>query len=721
MFSDVWRHRRGSVSIIAAVMIPGIVGVAGLGAEYGYGVLTKVESQRLADVGARGGAAVYSATSSTAKLQTAVANLATMNGTPSSDVTAAVVNSPRGDGNSAVQVTVSTSVPRVLSRIFGGGKTLPVKATAYVEIQPTSNPDCVIALSTSGSGITLSGGTTMTASSCAVASDNTVSVPNGTTLTTPTVDYDSSAAPTVKANIKATSGSVTYVQTPTSDPLSGNASVTGATAHLATLSTMTSPAAPTVTAPTVSGGTAITLSWYDSSNPPYTGLPPGCTATGVSYGPPWTIACTGAGSGSAANPVYNFGAISVPSGMATATITSAKAATFNFNGTISGYTISGPVTIGSGFANTYNLSGGISASGTTSFGAGTYNIGGNIVTSGTTSFGAGTYNIAGSVSTTGTTTFGAGTYTIAKGISTGGGSTTGFGAGTFTIGAGSSSSCDADSICNTGSSLSFAGPSTFVLSSGIYNSGGETLTLGTGSTSNSYRIGKDSSGYAIVAGGGANTTLANATGTGDLFQAVGNISTSGGSCLALPAATAHDIHGNIDVSGGFTEGSGTYSIYGYFAAGSNGGGAVTCNGASVGVSASGVTVVLAGPASGSGNCSGYVFCLTAGFSNVTLTGPGSGTMENLVVIGPTSSSVTGGALFDSGAAASMNGAVYFPHGPINLAGGASLGSGAGQCLEVIGSQVTLSGGSAVATACTGSGGTSLAGSGSGSSKLVLVQ
>jgi hypothetical protein len=52
-----------------------------------------------------------------------------------------------------------------------------------------------------------------------------------------------------------------------------------------------------------------------------------------------------------------------------------------------------------------------------------------------------------------------------------------------------------------------------------------------------------------------------------------------------------------------------------------------------------------------------------------------------------------------------------------LSGGASVGNGTGQCLEVIASQVTLSGGTALATTCTGLGG----GSSSSSAAVVLVQ
>ena len=48
-----WRERRGSITVMAAAMFPVLVGVSGLaGVEYGYGLLTRVENQRTADLAA---------------------------------------------------------------------------------------------------------------------------------------------------------------------------------------------------------------------------------------------------------------------------------------------------------------------------------------------------------------------------------------------------------------------------------------------------------------------------------------------------------------------------------------------------------------------------------------------------------------------------------------------------------------------------------------------
>ena len=85
------------------------------------------------------------------------------------------------------------------------------------------------------------------------------------------------------------------------------------------------------------------------------------------------------------------------------------------------------------------------------------------------------------------------------------------------------------------------------------------------------------------------------------------------------------------------------------------------------------------------------------------------------MIGPTTSTNTAGALFTQGASGtSLSGAVYFPNGPVTLSGGASLGGGTGQCLQLVGSQVSLSGGTAVSSRCVGA-------TGSSQQTAVLVQ
>jgi hypothetical protein len=640
---------RGTVTIFAAVAFTLLVGFAGLVTEYGGAVLAREDTQRVADLAAYSGALAYSTNPTTSALNAAVDRIATLNGIATGDVAAQVGTSPSGDGKQAVEVTVTTEVPLSLSHVFSSATQLTVTANAYAEISSSGAGNaCVIALNTGGNGVTLSGGTALNAPSCAVASNYSVTVPCGTSITTIVVNYDSSSAPSEGCSgITAPSGkTLTIAKKLTSDPLTGTSPITTPVAHIATVAAMTAPSAPTVT-----GGTNMTFGYSTGPGTPTAQVPSGCTATFSS--PTWTVACAGAGP-------FTFGYINVGGGI-TLNFTNATSATYNFNGYI------------------YNDGAGLH------FG------------------GAGTYNIAGGVQTAySTTTFPAGTYNI-------GPSTSNCSSGNY-------------SICNTGTTT-FAGPSKFVLSNGIYNGGGETLTMGSGSTSNSYNIGKNTTGSptgnAFYLGGGSNTTLGNATGTGDLFQVVGmvNVSSGGGSCLTVPAATAHDINGSFSTAGGTTLGAGVYTVNGYVALGANGGGDVTCGGTDVGMNGNGVTFVISAVSTiASGTCSGTAFCLAAGYSNVTLVAPSSGTTEDLVVIGPTSSTNTAGATFAEGASnTSLSGVFYVPNGPITLSGGSSVGNGTGQCLELIGSQVTQTGGTTIATTCSGLGGLST------TTSIVLVQ
>ncbi len=349
---------------------------------------------------------------------------------------------------------------------------------------------------------------------------------------------------------------------------------------------------------------------------------------------------------------------------------------------------------------------------------GTYNFGSLTVSGGTVTFsGSATYNFSGTVTNSGNLTFGSGSFNLAQGLVTNGGTTTTFGAGSFSIGQGPSCSGGRYSICHTGTSLTLGASlsgtsSTFVLTSGIYNSGGETISFGAGS-SNTYQIGASSNGYGLNVGGGSKTTLADAVGSN--FQIVGDLYQSGGACITLPQATNHDINGSVSVAGGLTLGSGLYAIAGNFWAGASGGGDVSCANGSVGVSGINVAIALTGSSPKAIRApSTSVFVIGSGYNHVAVSAPGSGTYQNVAVVGPLSTSVTGGISLTEGATATtVNGALYFPNGPMALSGGASIGSGAGQCLEIVATQVTLNGGTAVASQC-------LAGAGT-SSTPVLVQ
>ena len=619
--------RKAAVSIIAALSLPALIAFSSLVAEYGHGLLVKTENQRVSDLASYAGALAYNSTASTDSMTAAVNQVAALNGISSSSVAATLVSSPSGDGNQAVRVNVSTTVPIYLASVVGGATSLSVKASSYAELN-VQTTGCIIALSAGGAGVTLSGGTAVTATGCSVASNNSETVPCGTSIVSKWVTYNGAAPTQGCSGITGPNGaSVSISRKATADPLAGASAVTTATGRVTTVTGYSGPAAPTVTA-----GTDITFGYSQSST--VAQLPSGCAGAFASN--TWTVTCTG-------HTSYNFGALSLAGGI-----------TLNFN-------------TGGSASTIYNFSGLVNDNGSA-------------------------------------ITFGPGVYNMAKGLMSGGGSTTILGAGTFNIGKSTTACGDGVfySICNSGTLMKFKGPSSFALQGGVYNNGGSDLIMGDTGTGNSFVIGPASSGNAMWLGGGAYTKLGDATDAGSVFQVVGNfwVPSGGGSCTWLPAAAQHDIKGNFLTAGGTTLGSGVYTITGYMDIGGTAGGDVSCDGASVGLSGSAVTIVLGGASlPASGTCSGQVFCVAAGYGHVSLTAPsGAATTAGLVVVGP--ASATGGATFAEGASnTSLSGAFYFPQGAISLSGGASVGGGTGQCLELIGTQVTLSGGTAAASNC----------------------
>ena len=213
------------------------------------------------------------------------------------------------------------------------------------------------------------------------------------------------------------------------------------------------------------------------------------------------------------------------------------------------------------------------------------------------------------------------------------------------------------------------------------------------------------------------TLFGDASGTGDLFQMAGSLNTTGGTCVAVSAAAEHDINGSISGAGGISLGSGIYTVNGYVAAGNGNGGDVSdcpTSGTTTGLTALGVTLVISGTSTVSCGSTASAFCLGAGFSTVKLTAPTSSSTlgtstAGLAVIGPQSSSNTATAAFTTGATNTrISGAFYFPNGAVTMSGGATLQDSvdSSACLMLIGSQVTLSNGSAAGTTCTGLGGAS---------------
>jgi Flp pilus assembly protein TadG len=615
------RADRGAVAVLSAFLIPAAAGFICLSAEFGRSLVVKVENQRIADSAAIAAANAYTSSGSTTTMTSVAQNVAALNGVAGTAATASIITSPRTAGSQAVRVVVSTQSPLYLASVVGFGNSVTVNSTAVAELGGA--PACLLALSGSSSGVSLSGGTSISAPSCGVASNASVTVPCGTSITAKILNYNGSA-PSIGCG--GVTGPVRKAQT--ADPFAGHAGVSAASARATAAGSL---AAPTIGA--VTAGTNITFDYGTSAKTVVQAA--GCTASFAS--PVWTVTCPAGGT-------YRFGSLSLGGGI-----------TVNFN------------TAGSA-TSAYTFSG--------------------------------TVNNSGSA-----LNFGPGTYTMATGLRSGGGSTTTFGAGTFNIGRDTAKCSNVAfySICNLGTTMTFGGPSTFVLTSGVYNKGGSTLTLGSGTT-NSFNIGPASDSNAVNMGGGATTTFADAT----LFQIYGDITESGGACTTLSATPVHDIRGSLNLAGGLKLGAGLYAVSGYVALGASGGGNVTCNGASIGVLGTDVTFAVAATPTilGGGSCNGKAVCMGAGFSSVVLTAPTSGTYKDLVLVGPTSTSNSAGFTLNEGASTTLAGAVYVPNGSLALSGGASIGNVAGQCLQIVARDMTLSGGTSITSNACVSGATS---------------
>jgi len=657
----LWAETRGSVSAMAGVLLAALIGFSALAVEYGHGLLSKSENQRAADLAAISGAVVYNSTSSTTSMNSAVNAVAALNGY-SGDATASLVSSPSGDGNQAVKVVVSTTDPLFLAHVLTSAANLPVNAASYAEIFPGGEPGCIMALNNSGTGITMTGGTAISAANCAVTSNNKVSVHCGDTITTQQLEYGTTLSDSCSGIKPPTGDTLKETNATVSDPLAGDSDVSTARGELST--TVTVPGAPSV--PTT--GHSVTFGSSAGTTATDVAAAGSCTAT--RSGSTWTVTCSSGGT-------YNFGSITVNGGV-----------TVNFN---------------TGNSATYNFNGAITNSGTA-------------------------------------LTFGPGTFNISQGINiSGGGSPTTFGAGTFNIGP-VSGSCSGPStspttnysICQNSPSIVFGGPSTFNLTGGIWVKGGATLTMGSGS-SNSFVIGAAGNGDSLTQAGGALVTFGDATGSGDLFQMAGNLNDSagGGSCITVSAAVEHDIKGYMYVSGGITLGAGTYAVSDYVSAGGGGGGGdVTCNGVTTGVNASNVTFIIGGTTTTTcADGSNQIFCLGAGYAHVTLASPActgtpptsTSTLDTycgFAVIGPASGGA--GADFSNGASnTKVSGIFYVPTGPVVMSGAATMGDTTStDCLELIASQVTMTGGTATGSSCNALG---MVSSGSTSTVISLVQ
>jgi Flp pilus assembly protein TadG len=113
------------------------------------------------------------------------------------------------------------------------------------------------------------------------------------------------------------------------------------------------------------------------------------------------------------------------------------------------------------------------------------------------------------------------------------------------------------------------------------------------------------------------------------------------------------------------------------------------------IKGSGVTIVFT---SSTGN--NYATATINGGATVDLTAPTSGSLAGIVMFGDRNMPVGTTFKFNGGAGQNLGGAVYFPHGTINYAGGSAVNV---VCTELIGDIVSFVGNSTLSINCAGYG------------------
>jgi Flp pilus assembly protein TadG len=633
--SRLRRDRSGSIAILTTVCLLVMMGMAGFALDLAQAYFARATGQRIADQSAVAAAFAYSNSSNSQNVaQRAAQSLATTNGIGGGTVTTQIVNSPANDGNKAAMVTVTTPVSvspfgltlAASAQHSGSVLSFNVSATAYAEIQQSMAP-CLVALGSAG--VSASGGTTISASGCAVSSDGNVAGSGGAQITAQGIYAVGTISPTgtgcnggACVSTSPASGEVFPGSSAPTDPYAA----ANVFSRMSTVAALAAPVFPSLGSVT-SGGAALTCS---TSSPTLTVASGVHGTVSTSYYP----TCS----------TINFtGGAETDIGGSGLQLTG-NAVTLNFAAgvyKINGISLSGStaVTINTSGAVTFEIWNGISTSGSTSV---TFN-------------GPATYDVQGGISNgaNGAMVFtnnggGASSFTVAGGISVTNGSAS-FPAGTYSITSGGSSGYG---IYVSATPVTF-GNGSFNIAGGIYAGGGDTLTFGGALNAGSV--------FQVEAAAGGNDALA----------------TGGGGSFTIGSFTNVDLDGNVLIAGNLSLGAGAYTIDGTLNASASGGNSII--GTSVSIVAAGAvslgagysTVSLSAPSTITGatqGSAGTVVLASEATGGSTVTAGATGTTLVGTVYTPNGALTVAGAGHISGG----GGCAEVVASSLNFSGGGSL-------------------------------------------------
>lgn len=347
---------------MGALALPVVIGVSSLVAEFGLALITKSNIQRTADLAAYAGALAYDKNKSLQEMQATAISVASLNGVAPRNIIVSLVNSPRDLSTKAVSVTINVDQTLFLTKVVNFRTDITISSASVAEVSSAGTLGCMLALSPAETGISLGGGTQITAPNCAVASNSAIALPCGTKIKTIGASYYSAAEPSIcvsQPNLVTAAGmKISPTRQLTADPLAGSPAIASANARFKTLTALLAP-----TVPTMPSGVDIEFGW-DQEATKRQASAIGCTASWSQ--PLWTLDC-----GSRTNvDVRNLtvrGDINVDFA-----VNGSASVTYNFSGSISN--TGSQMRFGPG---TYNIAKGIKTGGstTTTFKAGTFRIG----------------------------------------------------------------------------------------------------------------------------------------------------------------------------------------------------------------------------------------------------------------------------------------------------------------------------------------------------------
>ena len=282
----------GNMLVLSALSMPVVIGCAGLAVEYGSAVGLRAENQRISDLAAYAGAVAYSKEESEDRMRAAALAVVALNGGNPADASVSLVASPLDPAALAVRVDMAGVQPAFLSAILNDVVAIPVSSGSTAILGRAEEEEggaCVVALDASQSGITLSGGTTLNAPDCAIASNAAIGAPCGTRISALRVTYGSTLANCIwDNNVRET-----VARQSVTDPLAGHSGIAAAWARLSSVNAMQWPLMPTALSGTdvhFEGG------WNQSTAAAVKAkMPHGCSAAWSA--PKWTVDCSGVQSG----------------------------------------------------------------------------------------------------------------------------------------------------------------------------------------------------------------------------------------------------------------------------------------------------------------------------------------------------------------------------------------------------------------------------------------